>query len=166
MKYFFLIILLSAFGFIFYKGLNTDPTLIPSNLISQKTPSFKLQKLKKYKLLKSEDLDKKHFKIVNFFATWCAPCKVEHPQLMKLSESFIVHGIAKKDKEKDIQNWLKNYGNPFNKLGLDNDGSTSIQWGVYGLPETFLINENGEIIYKHIGPIMKKDLEKLISILK
>ena len=50
----------------------------------------------------------------------------------------------------------KNYGNPFNKLGLDNDGSTSIQWGVYGLPETFLINENGEIIYKHIGPIMKR----------
>ena len=109
---------------------------------------------------------KKEIKIVNFFETWCGPCKIENPQLMELSSSFRIYGIAKKDNSKNITKWLKSYGNPFDKIGLDNDGISSIEWGVYGLPETFLINKDNKILYKHIGPIMKNDLEKIIAFLK
>ena len=74
--------------------------------------------------------------------------------------------IFAKDNPKNITKWLKSYGNPFDKIGLDNDGISSIEWGVYGLPETFLINKDNKILYKHIGPIMKNDLEKINAFLK
>ena len=157
---------MSSVGFIFYKGLKIDPSIVPSNLIDEQTPHFQLKKVGGYPVFDPNDLKKKEIKIVNFFATWCGPCKVEHPQLMELSNSFRVYGIAKKDNSKDIIKWLKNYGNPFDKLGLDNDGISSIEWGVYGLPETFIINKDGKILYKHIGPIMKNDLEKINSFFK
>ena len=85
-------------------------------------------------------------------------------QLLELQAGL--YGIAKKDNPKNITKWLKNYGNPFDKIGLDNDGISSIEWGVYGLPETFLINKDNKILYKHIGPIMKNDLEKINAFLK
>ena len=166
MKYFFLLIIMSSFGFMFYKGLKIDPSIVPSNLIDEQTPNFQLKKVGNYPLFNSKDLMKKEIKIVNFFATWCGPCKIEHPQLMDLSSSFRIYGIAKKDNPKNIINWLKSYGNPFDKIGLDNDGISSIEWGVYGLPETFLINKDNKILYKHIGPIMKNDLEKINTFLK
>ena len=166
MKYFFLLIIMSSFGFMFYKGLKIDPSIVPSNLIDEQTPNFQLKKVGNYPLFNSKDLMKKEIKIVNFFATWCGPCKIEHPQLMDLSSSFRIYGIAKKDNPKNIINWLKSYGNPFDKIGLDNDGISSIEWGVYGLPETFLINKDNKILYKHIGPIMKNDLEKINAFLK
>ena len=155
-----------SIGFLFYKGLKIDPSVVPSNLIDEKTPNFQLEKVGKYPLFDPNDLTKQEIKIVNFFATWCGPCKVEHPQLMVLSSSFRLYGIAKKDNPKDIIKWLKNYGNPFDKIGLDNDGISSIEWGVYGLPETFIVNRDNKIIYKHIGPIMENDLEKINTILK
>ena len=85
---------------------------------------------------------------------------------MTLSNSFKIFGIAKKDDEQDIEKWLKKDGNPFTKLGVDKDGLSSIQWGVYGLPETFFIDKNGNIIHKQVGPIMKKDLERIKNFLK
>ena len=167
MKYAFLFFILLSLGFLFYEGLKTDPSIVPSNLLSKKIPSFKVNKISNYPLLDFSDLGKDgHFKIVNFFASWCPPCKVEHPQLMTLSKKFKIFGIAKKDDEQDIENWLMKDGNPFTKLGIDKDGTSSIHWGVYGLPETFLIDKNGNIIHKHVGPIMKKDLEKIESFLK
>ncbi len=167
MKYVFLFLILFGAGFMFYKGLKTDPSVIPSNLISKKVPSFKLNKVSDYPLLDFSDLGNDgQFKIVNFFASWCPPCKVEHPQLMTLSNSFKIFGIAKKDDEQDIEKWLKKDGNPFTKLGVDKDGLSSIQWGVYGLPETFFIDKNGNIIHKQVGPIMKKDLERIKNFLK
>ena len=166
MKYFFLLIIMSSFGFMFYKGLKIDPSIVPSNSIDEETPNFQLKKVGNYPLFDSKDLLKKEIKIVNFFATWCGPCKIEHPQLMELSSSFRIYGIAKKDNPQNITKWLKSYGNPFDKIGLDNDGISSIEWGVYGLPETFLINKDNKILYKHIGPIMKNDLEKSNAFLK
>ena len=167
MKYGFLFLILIGVSFMFYEALKTDPSVVPSNLISKEVPSFKLTKVSDYPLVDSNDLENNgQFKIVNFFASWCPPCKVEHPQLMTLSNSFNIFGIAKKDNEQNIEKWLKKDGNPFTKLGIDKDGLSSIQWGVYGLPETFLIDKNGNIIHKHVGPIMKKDLEKIESFLK
>ena len=157
---------MSGIGFIFYKGLKIDPSVVPSNLIDAQTPHFQLKKVGKYPLFNPNDLMKSEIKIINFFATWCGPCKVEHPQLMELSSSFRIYGIAKKDNPKNIAKWLKSYGNPFDKIGLDSDGISSIEWGVYGLPETFIINKDNKIVYKHIGPIMENDLEKINIILK
>ena len=102
MKYLFLLIIMSSIGFMFYKGLKIDPSVVPSNLIDKQTPNFQLKKVGKYPLFDPNDLTKQEIKIVNFFATWCGPCKVEHPQLMELSNSFRIYGIAKKDNSKDI----------------------------------------------------------------
>ena len=167
MKYILLSIFLLSTGFLFYEGLKTDPSLVPSNLISKKAPVFELQKLNNYKLLTPRDLqNKEQLKIVNFFASWCPPCKVEHPQLMELVNNYKIYGIAKKDNGENVIKWLKVNGNPFTKIGLDKDGISSIEWGVYGLPETFLIDTEGNIIYRHVGPIMSTDLEKIRDILK
>ena len=167
MKYILLLIFLLSTGFLFYEGLKTDPSLVPSNLISKKVPIFELKKLNNHELLTPSDLqNQKQLKIVNFFASWCPPCKVEHPQLMELANNYKIYGIAKKDNEENVNKWLKTNGNPFTKIGLDDDGISSIEWGVYGLPETFLIDKKGSIIYRHVGPIMSKDLEKFRNILK
>tara|TARA_B100000963_G_scaffold239041_1_gene209107 strand:+ start:248 stop:757 length:510 start_codon:yes stop_codon:yes gene_type:complete len=166
MKYVILIICLFGISFVFIQGLKKDPTIIPSNLISRKFPEFQLKPLKNYDLLSQKDLQKKEIKIVNFFASWCPPCKVEHPQLIELSKSFNLYGIAKKDKPQQLLTWLEELGNPFKKVGLDNEGMVSIEWGVYGLPETFIVDDSGVIIYKHIGPVMKKDVIEIKSLIK
>ena len=166
MKYVILIICLFGISFIFIQGLKKDPTIIPSNLISRKFPEFQLKPLKNYDVLSQKDLQKKEIKIVNFFASWCPPCKVEHPQLIELSKSFNLYGIAKKDKPQQLLTWLEELGNPFKKVGLDNEGMVSIEWGVYGLPETFIVDDSGVIIYKHIGPVMKKDVIEIKSLIK
>ena len=169
MKYFILIIFLLSSAYIFYEGLRDDPTYIPSNLISKEIPEFKIESIKQYESFSSADLKSDEIKVVNFFASWCPPCKVEHPQLKKLSEKYKLYGIAKKDEIRNLTKWLDDLGNPFVKIGLDKNGMTSIDWGVYGLPETFLIDHKGMIIHKHVGPIMKKDLEyinKLITNVK
>ena len=166
MKYVILIICLFGISFVFIQGLKKDPTIIPSNLISRKFPEFQLKPLKNYDVLTQKDLQKKEIKIVNFFASWCPPCKVEHPQLIELSKSFNLYGIAKKDKPQELLTWLEELGNPFKKVGLDNEGMVSIEWGVYGLPETFIVDDSGVIIYKHIGPVMKKDVIEIKSLIK
>tara|TARA_Y100000589_G_scaffold244987_1_gene232675 strand:- start:1921 stop:2430 length:510 start_codon:yes stop_codon:yes gene_type:complete len=166
MKYVILIICLFGISFVFIQGLKKDPTIIPSNLISRKFPEFQLKPLKNYDVLSQKDLQKKEIKIVNFFASWCPPCKVEHPQLIELSKSFNLYGIAKKDKPQQLLTWLEELGNPFKKVGLDNEGMVSIEWGVYGLPETFIVDDSGVIIYKHIGPVMKKDVIEIKSLIK
>tara|TARA_B100000524_G_scaffold315279_1_gene193388 strand:+ start:233 stop:739 length:507 start_codon:yes stop_codon:yes gene_type:complete len=165
MKYFILVIFLLLFSVTFYIGLNKDPSFIPSNLIEKEVPKFTLKKSELFKSFAREDLMQDNKKIVNFFASWCPPCKIEHPNLLKLSEKVKIYGIAKKDNDKEIQKWLKKSGNPFEKIGLDLDGSVGINWGVYGLPESFLIDEKGFIIYKHVGPIMEEDLLKINKIL-
>ena len=166
MKYVILIICLFGISFVFIQGLKKDPTIIPSNLISRKFPEFQLKPLKNYDVLSQKDLQKKEIKIVNFFASWCPPCKVEHPQLIELSKSVNLYGIAKKDKPQQLLTWLEELGNPFKKVGLDNEGMVSIEWGVYGLPETFIVDDSGVIIYKHIGPVMKKDVIEIKSLIK
>ena len=165
MKYFILLIFLSLFSVTFYIGLNKDPSFIPSNLIEKEVPEFTLKKSDLFKSFARKDLLNDNKKIVNFFASWCPPCKIEHPNLLKLSEKVKIYGIAKKDNDKNIQKWFEKSGNPFERIGLDLDGSVSINWGVYGLPESFLIDEKGFIIYKHVGPIMEKDLLKINKIM-
>ena len=91
--------------------------------------------------------------MVNFFSSWCEPCKLEVENLEKLSDKITIIGIAYKDKSDDISKFLNNFGNPYQTIGMDPNGKVAINWGVYGVPETFLINKNGIVVLRHAGPI-------------
>ena len=140
---------------------------IPSNLINTTIPDFKLDYIgngidnfNRADLLKIDDV-----KIVNVFASWCPPCKIEHSQISKLSEKHFIFGINQKDKKNDLLNWLNKLGNPYRAIGSDTMGRASINWGVYGVPETFILDKHSRIRYKHVGPIMKRDLEEIKKII-
>ena len=168
MSKFFLFFLGSFLIYIFFNGLYTDPKKIPSNLIDQEIPSFSVYTIPSKKKFDTTTLlrgDK--VKVVNFFASWCPPCKVEHPQLQKLSndKDLLVLGINKKDQPDDLIKFLSKLGDPFNAIIGDPDGVVSIHWGVYGLPETFIVDKKGQIRHKHLGPIMKRDLSKIQKII-
>jgi len=146
-----------------------DPNKPPSALLDKDIPLFKSKSLfDNDQYLITKDLKNKKV-LINFFASWCTPCKVEHPLFFELSndnsELYIV-GFNHKDAELDAKNYLEEDGNPYNFVGIDNDGLIALEFGVFGLPETFLINENGKIIYKHMGPltkeIIKNDIEPLL----
>jgi cytochrome c biogenesis protein CcmG/thiol:disulfide interchange protein DsbE len=98
--------------------------------------------------------------LVNVFASWCAPCRVEHPQLMRLAETegLQVVGLNYKDGVADARRFLEELGNPYDAIGMDADGRRSIEWGVYGVPETFIVDADGVIRFKHVGPLTDEDL--------
>ena len=99
--------------------------------------------------------------VVNVFASWCAPCRIEHKVLKNYSEKYDIIGIAYKDSEENIEKFLEELGDPFDNIFFDFLGKESINLGLYGVPETFFLNKNGKILYKHVGPINKEDFEKL-----
>jgi len=101
-------------------------------------------------------------RLVNFWGSWCAPCRFEHAQLMQLAQDkrFDVLGINYKDSQANAIAFLAEMGNPFKQIGVDKNGRAAIDWGVYGVPETYLLDESGRILYRHIGPITQADLHK------
>tara|TARA_B100001540_G_C15706182_1_gene596266 strand:+ start:502 stop:1077 length:576 start_codon:yes stop_codon:yes gene_type:complete len=100
--------------------------------------------------------------LVNFFSSWCEPCKLEASNLEKLSERIPIIGISYKDQKEDTYLFLDKYGNPYDEISYDSDGNIAINWGVYGVPETFIINKNGIIILRHPGPITNNVLKNEI----
>ncbi len=107
--------------------------------------------------------------IVNVFASWCVPCRQEHPQIVKLGQDdrLQIVGINHKDSTKNALGFLAELGNPYDVVGVDRKGRASIEWGVYGVPETFIVNKKGRIIFKHVGPVNKRGLEeKLMPIIE
>ena len=146
-----------------------DPTKPPSALLNEDLPKFSLINLfNKNQFLSDQNLDGKVF-LINFFASWCAPCKVEHPLFFEIKEEYpnlFILGVDMQDIEEDAIKYLKNDGNPYDYVGFDKYGSVAIEFGVVGLPETFLINSSGKIIYKHLGPltreIIKNDIKPLL----
>lgn len=102
--------------------------------------------------------------VVNVFASWCVPCREEHPQIVSLGEDerFQLVGINHKDSTNNAIQFLDELGNPYDVIGVDRQGRGSIEWGVYGVPETFLVDGNGIIFHKHIGPISEQALEQVI----
>ncbi len=141
-----------------------DVAEIPSPLINRPVPAFDLPPVVgRDKGLKSDDLIGK-VTLINFFASWCAPCQIEHPVLTELAAKGVVpvYGINYKDKPEDARRWLDRLGDPYHRAGADLDGRAGIEWGVYGLPETFVVDSKGRIAYKHIGPIRPEDLDQTI----
>lgn len=145
-------------------GLTMNPNLVPSALIGKPIPQFQLPPVKGRELgLSSADLVG-DVSMVNIFASWCTSCLVEHPIFMRMAANGTVpiYGINYKDDPDDAAGWLAKYGDPYTRIGADQDGRVGIDWGVYGVPETFVIDRQGMITYKHIGPVTEKDLDEII----
>ncbi len=136
-------------------GLTRDPREVPSPLIGKPVPAFLLPPVRGRLLgLATADL-KGGVSLVNVFASWCVACRAEHPLLMQIQREGIgpVHGLDYKDRPDDAARWLDEMGDPYTRTGADLDGRVAIDWGVYGVPETFVIDRGDRIAYKVIGPI-------------
>lgn len=142
-----------------------DPSQVPSALIDKSVPEFELPSVDGLDTpgLKTGNLTGEVI-LVNFFASWCVPCRIEHPLFMTLAEEGEVQlvGINYRDKPEDAVAWLDELGNPYSRIGADLKARTGIDWGVSGVPETFVIDPSGRIRYQHIGPIQPADLEETI----
>lgn len=136
-------------------GLTRDPREVPSVLIGKPVPQFALPPVQGRSLgLATKDLTGE-VSLVNVFASWCVACREEHPLLMQISREGIVplNGLNYKDQPADAAAWLDARGDPYRRTGADLDGRVAIDWGVYGVPETFVVDANGTIRYKRIGPL-------------
>ena len=145
-------------------GLTKDPGVLPSALIDKPAPEFDLPPLMADRPgLARSDLGGE-VTLVNFFASWCDPCRAEHPLLMRIAKQNLVplHGINYKNVKKDAVDWLDELGNPYQRIGQDQSGRAGIEWGVYGLPETYIIDKEGRIRYRHVGSLFPEDLENII----
>jgi cytochrome c biogenesis protein CcmG/thiol:disulfide interchange protein DsbE len=147
-----------------YVGLSRDPREVPSPLINKPAPEFRLNELHAPgKLTGTADM-KGQVWLLNVWASWCVSCREEHPLLVELAKAKVVPviGLNYKDKNDLGLAWLRQNGDPYNLSVVDADGRVGIDYGVYGVPETFVIDKNGVIRYKQIGPITAEALEKKI----
>ena len=156
--------LFAALVVMFSIGLKHDPHLLPSALIDRSVPDFALPGL--YDT--AEGLSRKDLggqvTLVNFFASWCAPCREEHAQLIALARrpGVTLDGIAYKDKPEDARRFLDGLGNPFRRIGVDGAGAAAIDFGVYGVPETYVVDVSGHIRYRQVGPVTAADIAQKI----
>jgi cytochrome c biogenesis protein CcmG/thiol:disulfide interchange protein DsbE len=147
---------------------NHDIHELPSAMIDKPAPSFDLATLGGQKPLALDNL-KGHPFVINFFASWCVPCRMEHPLLMRLSEEnhIPLYGIAYKDKPADSSHLLATFGDPYRKVGIDQDGRVGLNFGVYGVPETYVIDSKGIIQKRFVGPLTAETVNKeLLPLLK
>lgn len=153
----------------FYFALQRDARTLPSALLDKPAPEFDLPGLRDGEPgLKTADL-KGQVQLVNMFASWCPPCRIEHPLLMRLAKdgTVAIQGIAWKDKRADSIAFLDELGNPYKKVGSDGSGRVGIDWGVYGVPETYVIDREGRIRYKVVGPITPQELnDRLLPLIE
>lgn len=155
----------AALFLVFWFGLNRErPTDLPSELVGKPAPQFALPPLFEGEPgFSTEDLAGGGVKLVNVWASWCVPCRAEHPVITRLAESGIpVFAINYKDEPADAKAFLAELGNPYALIGADTRGRVFIEWGAFGVPETFVIDGAGRIVYRFPGPLTQADVEKYI----
>ena len=157
----FLLLILLVFFYLLI--IDRNPSELPSNLLNKNVPIFETDSLLNEKKFVSSDIFGKEIKLVNFFATWCKPCRDEHNYIKRFSnqEGVQVIGINYKDNTQKTIDWLEELGNPYSNIAVDKNGEIAIDWGVYGIPETFVVNSKGIIKYRHVGPVTKKIYKKI-----
>ena len=156
-----LFFLLVAF---FAVGLFRDPREVPSPFIGRAAPAFKLEQLHEAQLAFTPEEMRGKVWLLNVWASWCVACQAEHPLLVQMSKQKLVPivGLNYKDKREDGTRWLAKFGDPYALSAWDIDGRVGIDYGVYGAPETFVIDKQGVIRYKQIGPITRETLDKVL----
>lgn len=154
-------VLFAGFAALVFVGLmREDRDVLPSTFIGQPAPTVAARPIGGLPSFDNTDLQQPGLKLVNFWASWCAPCRVEHPTLIKLSEEIPIYGINQDRTEKDALGFLDELGNPFTGNIFDITKRQSIEWGVYGLPETFLIDGDGMVLLRIVGPLTSRVLEQ------
>ena len=145
-------------------GLKLDPREVPSPLVGKPAPAFDLP------LLEPEGQSLTPAKLsgrpvlVNFFASWCAGCQVEHPLLMEMAKQGVeIVGMDYKDEPDAARQWLRRHGNPYRQVAIDREGKAGLDWGVYGVPETYVLAPDGTILFKQIGPVTPQAWERHIK---
>jgi|TARA_B110000902_G_scaffold243344_1_gene295540 cytochrome c biogenesis protein CcmG/thiol:disulfide interchange protein DsbE len=155
---------------VFWLGLKIDNNYDTKSLIGSKISNFHITEINNdNQYISEEDLRKNKYTLINFFASWCAPCRVEHKYLLSLSnqnKKIKIIGINFKDKKINANNFLKDLGNPYNFVGKDTDGKISISFGIYGIPESILVNNELTVIKKIIGPIDQVQFEDVLKIIQ
>ena len=153
---------------VFFFALKKPNIYDTKNLIGQKIEPFEIISLENDKIVTEKNLQENDFTLINFWASWCSPCRVEHPFLISLSKTKKVKliGVNFKDKKRNAQNFLDTLGNPYDLIVTDNNGRYSIHFGIYGIPESILIDKELKILAKFVGPIDKDDYKKIFEIIK
>ena len=165
----FLILLTFLFLIIvFYLSLGKDNSYNTENLIGKKIELIYFESFDNSDTLNTLDFKKNNLTLINFWASWCGPCRVEHPILMKLSseKNLKLVGVNFKDNKKHAKTFLDDLGNPYDFLAKDSNGKQSINFGIYGIPESILINNELKIIKKFIGPLNKEDYKTILAYVK
>ncbi len=158
------LLVFAAFGWLADIGLHRDEQeSLPSVLVGRAAPEVQSAPLLDYPEFKSEDLTKGDIKLVNFWAIWCAPCRAEHPNLMELAKDYPIYGINQDYGPKEARGFILELGNPYSGLLYDPRKRQSIDWGVYGLPETFVIDGDGKILGRIAGPLTQRVIEKTLK---
>lgn len=147
----------ASMAIILWYGLSRNPNDLPSALIGKSVPEFSLPAIEGSNIpsFTSADLKSGGVSVVNIWASWCGPCRLEHPIMMELSKrtDIRLYGINNKDKPENARRFLGTLGQPYVAIGADTDGRTTIDWGSYGVPETFIVDGQGMIRFKWIGPL-------------
>jgi cytochrome c biogenesis protein CcmG/thiol:disulfide interchange protein DsbE len=154
---------------IFYKGLDKSNTYTPKTNIEKSLPTFKAKDFSLNSYVNSENIfSEENYYIVNIWASWCVPCRKEHPLLMELNknQSIKLIGLNYKDNLSNAKKFINELGNPYGQILIDKDGTLAVEFGAYGVPESFLIDKNKKIIKKIIGPINKEIIEEIKLIIK
>lgn len=165
-KFFIIAILLFLLG-VFFVGLNVSSIYDTKDLVGKKINKIEIEHFYNNTFITQKDLKRNHFTLINFWSSWCAPCREEHPFLLKLNQekNIEILGVNFKDKKKHASEFLKKFGNPYDELAVDKFGKHSINFGVYGIPESILINNDLIIIKKFIGPINEGDMDFIRKII-
>ena len=163
-----LVLTIICLFFLIFILLGRNPNDPPSALLNKNLPSFSSINLYNNEETLMSDNLKGKYTLINFFASWCTPCRAEHHLFFKIKKEIpelYILGFSHKDELSDSKKYLEEEGNPYAFVGIDRDGKIAFEFGVFGLPETFITNKDGEIIYKHTGPLTKKIIEDEIAIL-
>ncbi|SFN34727.1 cytochrome c biogenesis protein CcmG, thiol:disulfide interchange protein DsbE [Roseovarius lutimaris] len=158
------LVIFAGFAGLAFVGLQRDnPNELPSALKGKPAPAVEVTALGTGPMFGDSDLRDGEVKLVNYWASWCAPCRVEHPNLETLSEQGItIYGVNYKDKPANALGFLEELGNPYDAMGADEKGRMALNWGVYGVPETYVIDGDGNIVLRFAGPITSRVMQSTI----